>query len=50
MNSTPVARPAAPEISARQRRAVRRTTWVVSLVAVAIYVGYIVISLMQTHR
>ncbi len=41
---------APPEMSAEQRRKVRRSTWVVSLIAVAVYLGYIVWTFVRTHR
>ena len=50
MSPTDSARSAAPEISVRQRRGIRRTTWAVSLLALAVYFGYMIITLMQLRR
>jgi hypothetical protein len=37
-------------LTALQRRRVRLTTWVVSLIAAAFYVGFIVMTVMRAHR
>ena len=50
MSPTDSARSAAPEISARQRRGIRRTTWAVSLLALAVYFGYMIVTFMHMHR
>lgn len=36
--------------TAEQRRKVRITTWVVSLIALAFYIGFIVLTVMRAHR
>ena len=33
-----------------QRRRVRVTTWVVSLIALAVYIGFIVLTVMRAHH
>ncbi len=50
MSSTSGARQAAPGISAQQRRGIRRTTWVVSLIVLAVYFGYMIYTFVQIHR
>ncbi len=50
MSSIPSLRPAGLGISAQQRRGIRRTTWAVSLLALAVYFGYMIITLMQLRR
>lgn len=50
MASTPSPRHAPPGFSAGQRRGIRRTTWTVSLIALAIYFGYMILTLIQLHR
>jgi hypothetical protein len=37
-------------LTARQRRNVRITTWVVSLIALAFYIGFIVLTVSRAHR
>jgi uncharacterized membrane protein (DUF485 family) len=37
-------------LTVQQRRRVRLTTWVVSLIALAFYVGFIVLTVMRAHR
>lgn len=37
-------------LSAQQRRRVRLSTWVVSLIALAFYLGFIVLTVMRSHR
>ncbi len=37
-------------VTLQQRRRVRLTTWVVSLIALAFYVGFIVLTVMRSHR
>ncbi len=37
-------------LTVRQRRMVRLTTWVVSLIALAFYIGFIVLTVMRAHR
>lgn len=49
MSSIPSPRRAPPGISAEQRRGVRRTTWVVSLIVLAVYFGYMIYTLIRLH-
>ena len=44
------ARQSAPGISAQQRRGIRRTTWQVSLIGLAIYFGYMILTYIQIKR
>jgi uncharacterized membrane protein (DUF485 family) len=37
-------------VTAEQRRRVRLTTWAVSLIALAFYVGFIILTVMRAHR
>jgi len=50
MDSTPSPRHAPRGISAEQRRGIRRTTWTVTLIVLAIYFGYMILTLIQLHR
>ncbi|MDA8350844.1 MAG: hypothetical protein M0038_18965 [Pseudomonadota bacterium] len=38
------------EVTVEQRRRVRLTTWVVSLIALAFYVGFIILTVVRAHR
>ena len=37
-------------LTAAQRRKVRLTTWVVGLIALGFYVGFIILSVIRAHR
>jgi hypothetical protein len=37
-------------LTAAQRRKVRLTTWVLSLIALAFYAGFIILTVMRAHR
>ncbi len=50
MSSIPSPRQRPQGISAEQRRAIRRTTWVVWLTVLAIYFGYMIYMLIRMHR
>jgi len=50
MSSIPSPRQKPPGISAEQRRGIRCTTWIVWLVVLGIYFGYMIYMMIRMHR
>ena len=50
MSSIPSPRQTPQGVSAEQRRGIRRTTWVVWLIVLGIYFGYMIYMTIRMHR